>query len=1136
MTPYKSTPAAPFLFVLLVVSVFTGNAQVRINEICAANGDIKYDPDFYNYSSWVELYNEGDVPIDIGGWHITDKPENPTLWTIPPNTVISAYGYIILWCDQENTSLHTNFSLDSDGEQLILRNVEGETVDDVLFPKHPVPNISYGRIGSGHFELLNHPTPASDNDESIGTSPLENPNVSMAAGRYSGPVSIAITHSTGTATIRYTMDGSEPNEDSDAYTGPIPIGATSTLKVKAFADGWLPSKSVVETYFINEHEFNMKVISVSVNPKYLYDEKTGIYVIGTNGVPGRGSDTPVNWNQSWWRHADIEFFERSGAKIFDKSVDIQISGNYSRQKPQKSFEVKARDKYGKSFFEQRLFPHKNIEKVKGFLLRNSGTEWSVTHFRDDLTQYSTFGQMDIDFQDSEPYAIYLNGEYWGILNLREKIGENYIESNYNLSAGQFDIMEKNGRVISGSNEKYDAFMDSLRKEVNLENPETITFLERNVDVQEFINYYVTNIYYSCTDWPHNNIKYWNPKNGKIRYLLYDMDYSMNHGTTTSTPTYPSLNVVTDPQHPKGEWSTRHIRNALRNPIFRKRFISTMSTSLQTTFATARLNGLISKFRDRYEDEMVHHMERWDGSMDRWNLRVQQMRDFVNQRNDFLKQHMEEFFRLQDQQVALSVTVLPEAGGKYELNGITHSDNLEDAFYYHGLPVNFKAIPRPGYRFKNITIRRRGHEKVDVISKGSEWNYLDTNTEPVNNWTSMDYDDSEWSSGLAQLGYGDNDEKTKISFGPNSSDKHIATYFRKEFDIDTERIAEVSASVQFDDGVVVYLNGAEIFRHNMPEGNIQNTTLAIDGAENLWMLFVVDKTLLINGKNILAVSVHQNSVSSSDLSFDFELRQIQLQNIEEITSVSRSISEVAYSDVEINVNFEQINGVVINEFSASNSTLKDASGDAEDWIELYNGGTNATDVAGLYITDDLASRRKFKIPAGSAETTIHPGEYLLLWADGELSQGKTHVNFKLSEDGEALALSIEENGTLLPLDEVHFGAQQENQSFARMPNGTGPFALTDFTTPGKENNFPVDVESGRNEWFDAFPNPTNGIIILTFQTPMDAVEVYDLYGRLVKNAGPMAQEGEIDMSEPPAGVYIIKAMSGRKQSFKRIVKR
>ncbi len=163
-----------------------------------------------------------------------------------------------------------------------------------------------------------------------------------------------------------------------------------------------------------------------------------------------------------------------------------------------------------------------------------------------------------------------------------------------------------------------------------------------------------------------------------------------------------------------------------------------------------------------------------------------------------------------------------------------------------------------------------------IDSSQVWNYYADSTAPAANWTSLTFNDSTWRFGNAELGYGDGDEATVIPFGPSATNKYPSYYFRHKFNYTPGSLAVDSLifNIRRDDGAVVYLNGVEMFRDNMPSGTINYNTLALGAVagadESKWFRFAVAPTALVNGLNVVSVSVHQNALNSSDLSFDLRL--------------------------------------------------------------------------------------------------------------------------------------------------------------------------------------------------------------------------------------------------------------------------
>lgn len=172
------------------------------------------------------------------------------------------------------------------------------------------------------------------------------------------------------------------------------------------------------------------------------------------------------------------------------------------------------------------------------------------------------------------------------------------------------------------------------------------------------------------------------------------------------------------------------------------------------------------------------------------------------------------------------------------------------------------------------VGRRG-ATTTLVATGSVWRYLDNGSNQGTNWIASAFDDSAWASGPGQLGYGDGDEATTVGFGGNANNKYITTYFRRTFQVTNAALYQsLRLHAVRDDGIIVYLNGTEVYRTNMPAGAVTHTTMAlsaIGGAdEAAFQSNAVPSALLVSGTNVLAVEIHQNAVTSSDISFDLAL--------------------------------------------------------------------------------------------------------------------------------------------------------------------------------------------------------------------------------------------------------------------------
>lgn len=1124
---------------------FTAFSQIVINEVCAANADLRHDPDFFDFPGWIELFNSGTSSVSLGSYYLSDDSANPTKWKFPSGATIPAKGFLIVWCDERNTKLHTNFSIDADGEEIIVSNPSGE-LDRVSLPEQYI-NISYGRLADGG-EATGYmvtPTPASKNNGATGSSRVSDVAFSLEAGRYSSTQSLTLE--AGDAEIRYTTDGSEPKTGSAKYTGPISITQTTTIKAKAFREGDLPSKTGVRTFFIKEHTFTLPVVSLSTKPDFLFSNLIGIITEGTNGIPGPCMESPRNWNQDWDRHAVFELFESSGDKILDQDLDIRVQGGCSRNNPQKSLVLRARDRFGSRTIEHEFFKTKQINNFGAIVLRNGGNDFYGAMMRDGLFQSLVAGEMDIDYLAYQPSIVYLNGEYWGIQNIREKVDADYLEANFGIDRNDVDILETGGNAIEGTSERWGVYMDSLNR-IGLNSPEAFAFIKRYIDVQEYINYLTAELYYCNTDWPGNNVKFWRQRsnNGRFRWILWDLDFGMGLYDWASYPTHETLTFATDPDNtewPNPAWSTLHLRRLLEIPEFRTRLIQTLTTSLSTTFKPERVIDGITAFENNIKTEMPFHAQRWGLSMSNWNYHVSLLKNFAVQRNDFMKFHIADFFGLNGD-VRINLSSFPAGAGDIIFNGVSEGGVLSNGFYYRDLPFNAVAKAEPGYAFSHFRILKRQATRIELIGRNAVWKYNDGGTLPGANWNSDEYADGSWAEGAGELGYGDGDESTIVGYGGNAAAKHITTWFRNTINVtDTTGFSDISGSVLFDDGVIVYLNGEEVFRSNLPAGAVSASTLAINQpSETTYFPFTIPKGKIRPGMNVLSAEVHQTNGTSSDLSFDLSLSVVQSGEETEITSTEIEIDEIANSDVSIEAYFvpvAPVSGLVINEFSASNSTLSDEYGQTDDWIEIHNMTDVPIDLAGLFISDNTSAKMKHLIPlAKNGETIVEPGGYKLLWADDDVEQGPLHLGFKLSAEGEEVGLYQKVGELVETFDEIVFGAQRRAASIARIPNATGGFSATGIATPREENVFevPVGVDREDASLATVYPNPTDGKFNVKGGHGRMRIEVYNSSGKLVTGSESLSRDDEISIVGEPSGIYFVRIITSACVVTQKIIRR
>ncbi len=206
---------------------------------------------------------------------------------------------------------------------------------------------------------------------------------------------------------------------------------------------------------------------------------------------------------------------------------------------------------------------------------------------------------------------------------------------------------------------------------------------------------------------------------------------------------------------------------------------------------------------------------------------------------------------------------------------------------------------------NITVIAGYSSNVTLIVAGSPWKYRDSGMDLGSTWSLLGYNDSGWPAGYAQLGYGEGDEMTQLSFGTNAEAKHVTYYFRQSFTVSNLAFyTGLTLRLQCDDGAVVYLNGSEIYRQNMPDGEVGYQTFAtndVEGAaEMVWRMISIDPGYLVPGNNVVAVEVHQFSPQSDDLSFNAGLTGIQTFIAPYVITQPAAQAVTAGDDVELRV--------------------------------------------------------------------------------------------------------------------------------------------------------------------------------------------------------------------------------------------
>ncbi len=625
-----------------------------ISEVMASNAHTIMDPDFLAFSDWIELYNDSANPIDISNYKLSDKIDEAS-WSIPANTVINAHSHMIFWADKEDTvkkGYHTDFSLKSKGESVALFDANENFITGFTFPKQ-VADISCSVDEGGNIVYMN-PTPKNQNSNTFETLSLSTkPTFSLSSGFYNNTQTLSLSVN-GVADIYYTTDGSFPTINSSRYVDPILIDKTMVVRARALENGKFLSSTATNSYFIGEN-ISLPVVSISTDDRYLNDNKVGIYVVGTNGAVSPGCEEGpqvANFYQEWTRPANIDYFDKNGVLGFSQEFDLKISGSCSRILPQKSLSIKADSKYGKSYLNYKLFPNKNINKIKSFKLKSAGQDWEGTLLRDAFMQQVIKDDMDVEYQDYRPSIVFINGQYWGIHNIREKKNKYFLAENHpEVNPKKLDLLKDEGSAHDGKSDDYIAMLDFIKNNP-LSNQDNYNIVASQMDIENYIDYIIAESYFANTDWPYTNVRFWRDQNGgKWRWILEDLDQGLGEPWGDFI-TVNMLDLLTNTNN-IGEnnplWSTFLFRSLLENPTFKSRFKQKYNSYLNSTFQTNRVLGILDSITAKISPEIARHTQKWGATapyvfkdFEEWSDNVAHLKDVIQTRNDTVRGELSNF--------------------------------------------------------------------------------------------------------------------------------------------------------------------------------------------------------------------------------------------------------------------------------------------------------------------------------------------------------------------------------------------------------------------------------------------------------------------------------------------------------------
>ena len=611
---------------------------------------------------------------------VAAPPETEDLfysWSLPNEFLQDGQNIIAVELHQVNqTSSDISFDLELVGTSYY----NYVLVDSISF-ENQIQDISYGKnIEDDYWSFFGEPTPGKPNDTYPASSFDTSSEVefSLPSGFYNGTQIIELSTDQISEQIYYTLDGSKPSTGAILYIDPIIIENTAIIRARSIDMNKLPGKINASTYFINEQS-NLTSLSLIVDPYLLWDNEIGIY---ENEFKQR--EIPIT----------IQYFNEQEEHSFTINAGARLGGLNIWTKPQKPFTIYTRDRFGDDYIDYQLFKNKQIAKFSRIVLRNGGDDWEETLIRDPMTESIITGQMNCGYMAYNPTALFLNGSYWGLHNIREKFDKQYFFENFNVEPDNLDHLEYISNtqlvVIEGTKNNYQALINYILNN-NINDIEVYDQIQEQMNVDSFIDHIIMTVYCANTSWGHNR-EWWRSQgeNGKWNWLIVDLDRGFNINNL-------SRNLLADLME---EYELFNF--LLNSDFFRNRFIQRSAAHLNNTFHPDRITNIVDSLSNMISAEMPNHINKWGdeggvSSINTWQNELDDIKQFADSRTDFVFDQFINDLNVEGT-VQIVIEVEPPEAGKIIINEVPLIKQNTEGKYFINTPISITAKPFPGYHF------------------------------------------------------------------------------------------------------------------------------------------------------------------------------------------------------------------------------------------------------------------------------------------------------------------------------------------------------------------------------------------------------------------------------------------------------
>lgn len=1072
---------------------------IVINEIMASNNLTLTDEDG-DSEDWIELFNTSNSSINLSAFYLSDDSTDLTKWQMP-STMMLPQGHAIVFAsgkDRDFPEMHTNFGISSGGEELYLSDQNGilQTVPATILGTDEALALTVD--GGSSWAVTADPTPETSNQITL----VPNLTFSHEGGFYENSIDVVMTSTIPGSSIHYTLDGSIPDETDPVYTDAISMGELlnqpATLATQQSAVGWVSPVSTIDkintlraviyhngqaltpvetnSYLIGDvSEVGMPIASINVEANCLFDTDTGFYIPGPN--PGNPSwyYTGNFHTQNREVPAHVEFFEPDGEVAIDQRAALKLHGGLTKTYSQKSLKLIARSEFGEGEFRHKFFEDSDLDEFDRIILRNTGQDYNRAMMRDAVINDLADG-LDLERQHTRPTIVFLNGEYWGIHNLREKIDEHHLENLYGLDKDSIDFLQVNGYVEEGSDDDYDAFYDYVMNQ-DLSDNATFQWVEEQADLENFADYFITQMYFNNREWPHNNIKFWKYQGdgGQWRWILFDTDVTAGAWPPTNANNSAYDWMADTNGYPV--WSRGPWLHMLTNQDYKHYYINRSADLQNTKFTEQSCHDMIDMHKQRYMPQIANHIARWQHipTVPTWETRVSTFSLFCSQRPDDYFDHTVAYFGLSGSS-NLTVDQNIAGAGSIQLSTLHHTSFPWTGEYYHDVPINLEAIPAEGYTFSHWQETGETDPSIEVVITGNTtYTAVYSLSAPLVSGIAINELVASNINGIVDTA-GSTEDWFELYNNSGSTVNVNGLYITDDLgDKDKWKIEPADPSeTEMAPGDFLFF-----WADNDPEEGWNHTNFKLSSSGESIYLYQ-----LLGNDTLLIDAVIFND-QEPDISYGrYPDGSWMLDQMIFTTPGASNIQQTMNPDLHI------------NEILAKNvNDLIDDQGNNSDWIEIYNAGTEDTELAGYFLSDDPTDLTQFRIPLLDPTPTLVPaGGFMIMYADDDSLNLPGHLPFKFSSAGESVTLSFVQNGDTTIVDELTFGQQEEDISFGCYPDGSSNLEIMNTTTPEASNVQNItSIESLESNGITVFPNPFQNGITIKFEEPAHNQMQVALYG-------------------------------------------